>query len=61
MDPEGIQAQEVLPGGQSGVLVSPFYTNQLERWLDGEYHPLLIDPSATRNAEVDRLDMQPGS
>lgn len=59
LDPAGIEAQEILPGGQSGVLVSPFYTNQLERWLNNEYHPLIIDSGEARGAEMDRLDLQP--
>ncbi len=42
LDPAGIKAEEILPGGQSGALGSPNYTNQLGRWLTNDYHPLLL-------------------
>ncbi len=42
LDPEGIQAYQVIPGGQSGVVGSPFQTNQLGRWLTNQYHPLRL-------------------
>jgi penicillin amidase len=48
--PSGPQAEEVIPGGRSGVFLSPFYTNQLRRWLVNDYLPLSIgesDASAT--------------
>ena len=48
--PTGPQAQEVVPGGRSGVFLSPFYTNQLRLWLVNDYLPLSIgeaDASAT--------------
>jgi acyl-homoserine lactone acylase PvdQ len=45
-----------MPGGASGVLSSPTYTNQLGRWLTNRYRPLFTDvtqatanPSATVN------------
>lgn len=60
MDPSGIEAQSILPGGQSGVPASPFYTSQLERWLNNEYRQLIIDPDTARGAEVDRIEFQPG-
>lgn len=41
-----ITASEIIPGGQSGVLGSPFYASQLSRWLTNEYHPLPIPASA---------------
>jgi len=46
----------IMPGGASGVLSSPTYTNQLGRWLTNRYRPLFTDvtqatanPSATVN------------
>ena len=35
-----IEADSSLPGGESGVLGSPFYTNLLSRWLTNDTHPL---------------------
>ena len=40
MTPDGPDAQEVIPGGRSGVFLSPFYTNQLRLWLVNDYLPL---------------------
>ncbi|MFP4334345.1 MAG: penicillin acylase family protein [Wenzhouxiangella sp.] len=40
--PEGPQAEEVIPGGRSGLFLSPFYTNQLRAWLVNDYLPLSI-------------------
>ena len=37
-----ISAVEVLPGGNSGVLGSPHYADQLPSWLVNAYHPLVI-------------------
>ncbi|MEO8669720.1 MAG: penicillin acylase family protein [Tahibacter sp.] len=45
-----IAASEIIPGGQSGVLGSPYYASQLGRWLTNAYHPLLIDVSAATTA-----------
>lgn len=46
----------IMPGGASGVLSNPTYTNQLGRWLTNRYRPLFVDvtqatasPSATVN------------
>ncbi|MEM7585653.1 MAG: penicillin acylase family protein [Acidobacteriota bacterium] len=46
MDPAGIDAVQVIPGGQSGVVVSPDYASQLGRWLTNNYHPMLFTPAA---------------
>jgi len=40
--PDGPQAQEIVPGGRSGIVVSPLYTNQLRKWLVNDYLPLAI-------------------
>jgi penicillin amidase len=44
LDPAGVQGHEILPGGQSGVVISPFYSSQLGRWLTNGYHPMLFTP-----------------
>jgi penicillin G amidase len=44
LDPAGIDAEQVIPGGQSGVLGSPHYASQLGRWLTNHYHPMWINP-----------------
>lgn len=40
--PSGPVADEIIPGGRSGILLSPFYTNQLMLWLVNDYLPLDI-------------------
>jgi penicillin amidase len=42
LNPAGINAFEIIPGGQSGVLGSSFYANMLGRWLTDHYHPMLF-------------------
>jgi penicillin amidase len=38
--PRRIEGRTSLPGGQSGVLGSPFYANLLERWLTNDTYPV---------------------
>lgn len=45
MTPGGPVADEIIPGGRSGVVNSPFYTNQLFLWLVNAYLPLDIGES----------------
>jgi penicillin amidase len=46
LDPAGIEAVQILPGGQSGVAGAPHFADQLGRWLTGGYHPVLVAPAA---------------
>jgi penicillin amidase len=46
--PGAIAAQEIIPGGESGVIGSPLRANQLGRWLTDRYHPLLITSEQVR-------------
>ncbi|MEX0915255.1 MAG: penicillin acylase family protein, partial [Wenzhouxiangellaceae bacterium] len=51
MTPAGPVADEIIPGGRSGVVNSPFYTNQLFLWLVNGYLPLDIgEGDASGNA-----------
>ena len=38
--PRRIEAETSLPGGESGVLGSPFYANLLEQWLINDTYKL---------------------
>lgn len=40
----GVEAYQIIPGGEKGAPTSPFYVNQLGRWLTNHYHPLQIRP-----------------
>jgi acyl-homoserine lactone acylase PvdQ len=42
LDPAGIQAGNILPGGTSGAFFHPNYTNQMGRWLTNQYHDLSL-------------------
>ncbi|TVQ36912.1 MAG: penicillin acylase family protein [Wenzhouxiangella sp.] len=42
LTPDGPVAEEIIPGGRSGIFLSPLYTNQLRRWLVNDYLPLNI-------------------
>ena len=45
-----INAFEIIPGGTSAVLGSPWYASQLGRYLTNSYHPLVIDQAAATTA-----------
>jgi len=42
MDPVDVDAQEVIPGGQSGVFYHPNYSSQLPLWLTNSYHNMAL-------------------
>ncbi|MCB1057886.1 MAG: penicillin acylase family protein [Acidobacteria bacterium] len=41
LEPGGIEAYQILPGGESGDPTSPEFTSQLGRWLTNGYAPVL--------------------
>lgn len=41
-----IRAEQIYPGGQSGVITNPLYVSQLHQWLVNGYKPLPIDKDA---------------
>lgn len=54
-----ISASEVIPGGNSGVLGSVHYADQLPLWLSNLYHPLPIKASDAEAAATSEVDFQP--
>ncbi|MEE4638668.1 MAG: penicillin acylase family protein [Wenzhouxiangella sp.] len=50
--PDGPQAEEIIPGGRSGLFLSPLYTNQLRLWLVNDYLPLAIGEEQAGQASV---------
>lgn len=55
MTPAGVNGFEIIPGGESGVVSSPFYASMLGRWLTNRYHPMLLRPN---QVEADRMSEQ---
>ncbi len=54
-----ISAEQILPGGQSGVLGDPLYISQLPRWLTNGYKPLVINAASATGAAVSILEFDP--
>ena len=52
MKRQGPVAEEVIPGGQSGIPGSPFQTDQLLLWLTNRYHPWPYRPADVLDAAV---------
>ncbi|MCP4361611.1 MAG: penicillin acylase family protein [Chloroflexi bacterium] len=52
-------SQTVIPTGQSGHPSNSHYDDQIELWLNGEYHPMLWGETAVRDAAVDHLVLKP--
>jgi penicillin amidase len=48
LNPQGIEAYGVYPGGQSGNVGSKYYTNLLQTWKKGEYFVLQFFKNADR-------------
>ena len=44
LTPDGPEAYQVIPGGESGVIGDPFQEDQLLLWLTNSYHPFLYRP-----------------
>jgi penicillin amidase len=56
MEPGGPRAEEVIPGGQVGIVGHPHYANQLPLWLTNAYHPFPYRPNEVVQAtEVFRI------
>jgi len=54
-----ITAINILPGGQSGDVNSPFYANQLGRWLTKQYRPVLRKRGEVRKNAIEILRFRP--
>ena len=44
LKPTGIETEQVIPGGQSGVPGQTHFGDQLPLWLANRFHPLFTDP-----------------
>jgi penicillin amidase len=61
LNPDGIEAYQIIPGGPSGNRDSAGYTSQLGRWLTNQYHPLLLDRGDVEDDETVELTLAPAS
>ena len=61
MTPDGPVGEETIPGGRSGVFLSPHYADQFPLWLTNQYHPLTIGVDAADMTEVTRFEFVPAS
>ncbi len=59
LTPDGPDAYEIIPGGRSGVFLSPLYTNQLRRWLVNDYLPLNIGEDAAEGSAAQVVIFSP--
>lgn len=59
MTPDKPTVSEILPGGRSGVMVSPFYTNQLMKWLVNDYLPLGFGEEDGSDSAVEVIEFAP--
>lgn len=59
MDPMGVDAQEAIPGGQSGVFYSPNYSSQLPLWLTNNYHDMALSDAEAAAVAVSTMTFGP--
>ncbi len=59
LGPDGPVGEEIIPGGRSGVFLSPHYADQLPWWLTNQYHPLTLGQDAADSTEVARFQFLP--
>ena len=57
---DGPVAEEVIPGGESGIPGSPFQTDQLLLWLTNHYHPWPYRPDDVVDATRTFEEFEPG-
>jgi len=52
MDPADVDAQQVIPGGQSGLFYHPNYSSQLPMWLTNNYHNMALSVEEAEEVAV---------
>jgi penicillin amidase len=57
----GIRSEQVLPGGESGVLGNRFYANQLQLWLTNKYHNVLFSQDVINNNRYSKTVYKPSN
>jgi penicillin amidase len=59
LGPDDVEGVNVIPGGQSGILESDHYDDQLALWLANETLPLPITVDEVVDAAVTRVTFYP--
>ena len=52
-------SQTIMPTGQSGHPMNPHYDDQIELYLNGQYHPMVWGKDVVEETAVDHLILQP--
>ena len=61
LTPDRPIGEEVIPGGRSGVFLSPHYADQLPLWLTNAFHALTLGADDADMTEVSRIQFVPAS
>ncbi len=61
IDVADVDAQEVIPGGQSGVFYNPNYSSQLPLWLTNSYHNMALSDDEAIDVAVKMTTFGPVS
>jgi penicillin amidase len=59
MGPLDVDAQQTIPGGQSGVFYSPNYSSQLPLWLTNSYHDMALSDAEAAAVAVSTMTFGP--
>jgi penicillin amidase len=54
-----VRGQNIVPGGQSGLMTSPFFADQIRPWLANEAWPLLYTPEEVAGSAIGREVLTP--
>jgi len=59
LGPDGVRGENILPGGQSGLTTSPFFTDQTELWLANRTIPMRYTPEEVVEGAIGRETFLP--
>ena len=59
MTPMGPDAEQVIPGGQSGIFYSPNYASQLPLWLTNSYRSMALGEEDAASTAVSSMTFGP--
>ena len=53
------EVRRVIPGGQSGQVFHPHFSDQVQLWLHGSYRTVVTDPAFVPHGQWDNLRLEP--